>query len=321
MNSQARGCAICSIRRAGRKRFHSAPVASTFRRRRGGLVADRRHVGRLAFLGLVRHAEHLARPDAVGIADLLLVGEIDRRIADAVAVDAARNAPQRIAAADDDGALHLLQLRRSRLGRRRCRASAPAAGGSAAATTGGASAAAARFDCRGSRFCRWRLGYSNRRRRLGRLRRFDGRSGGLGRRRLGAAAAGGVSAARLRAVRCRRRRSAAAAAGGVGSRRGDTAGSAGGSCGAAGDRQAGRPAATRRARRRPQRRFGLRRGGSAGGAGCAAAAPATVAGGSAAASAGGATAAIASPGSRSNGTAARAITLMPSASSTSARMM
>src|SRR5690606_42014982 len=74
-------------------------------------IGNGREVSLLTGRGFARDGEDLSRPDAVRILDLVLIGEIDRRVADATAVDPPRNAPQRIAAPDDHRAGHILQLR------------------------------------------------------------------------------------------------------------------------------------------------------------------------------------------------------------------
>src|SRR5262245_18119982 len=52
--------------------------------------------------GIFGKAEDLARQNTVRVGDLVLVGDVDGRVADAGAVDTARDLPESIAAADND---------------------------------------------------------------------------------------------------------------------------------------------------------------------------------------------------------------------------
>ena len=73
---------------------------------------------------LARNLEHLARLYQVRIVNEIGIGEVDRRVAHALAVDAARDLPQRIAAPDDDAVAAFGQgrlLDRLRRGGRRLR--------------------------------------------------------------------------------------------------------------------------------------------------------------------------------------------------------
>src|SRR5690606_6897672 len=106
--------------------FHAVPAkplrtfaGKALLRRGRGLVADRLHIRGLALLRLFRNLEDLAGPDHVRIPDLILVGEVDRGIADAEPIDAAGYVPQRIATTDNDRAVDAFELGGKRL-RRRC---------------------------------------------------------------------------------------------------------------------------------------------------------------------------------------------------------
>ena len=81
------------------------------------LFAYRFHIGRLALRGCFGNVEDLSRPNAVGVADLRSVGEIDGGIAYATAVDAVRNPPQRVAPPDNHGVLDTLEFRGKLFGR------------------------------------------------------------------------------------------------------------------------------------------------------------------------------------------------------------
>src|SRR5690606_247076 len=79
--------------------------------RRDGLIAYGLEVRLHALFSLVRNGEDLPRPDQIRIANLILIGKIDGGVANAAAINAPGNLPERITAAYDDRSFDRLKPR------------------------------------------------------------------------------------------------------------------------------------------------------------------------------------------------------------------